>query len=239
MTRKATQYILAALALVTVFALAGCSPAVTLKIDGTERSGATFEASLSPTAENLVRKLAGREETASPGVPQSLYDREAILVSLGNAGFRADSLEFPGRAGIRLALTLLKSDGFLGNALSVSRENKRVSIAISRDTLGRALAMMPPETRDYLDLFMAPAFTGEELTEREYREIIAAAYGKTLAGELAASSFTLTVQCPATVSRATVSAPGTVVTASNAAVFRIPLTTLLVLATPITAEANW
>ncbi len=186
-----------------------------------------------------MRKLADRQEPASPGAPQSLYDREAILASLGNAGFRADSLEFPGRAGIRLALTLLKAEGFLENALTVSRENKRVSIEISRDTLERALALMPPETRDYLDLFMAPVFTGEELTEREYREIIAAAYGKTLASELATSNFTMTVQCPATVSRATVSPPGTVATASNAAVFRVPLTTLLVLETPITAEANW
>jgi hypothetical protein len=239
MIRTPIRCIFAALALITFATLSGCSPAVTLKIDGTNRTGATFEATLSPTAENLVRKLADREETASPGAPQSLYDREAILVSLGNAGFRADSLEFPGRAGIRLALTLLKSEGFLGNALSVSRENKKVSVAISRDTLERALALMPTETRDYLDLFMAPAFTGEELTEGEYREIIAAAYGKTLAAELAASTFTLTVQCPAKVSRATVSAPGTVVTASNAAVFRIPLTTLLVLEAPITAEANW
>jgi hypothetical protein len=227
-----------------VLALSGCSPAITLKINPSSRDGATFEASLTPTAEALVRKLSDKNDgsgadTAQAGAPASIYDREAILVSLGNAGLRADSLEFPGKTGIRLALTLVKSDGFLGNALSVSKENRKMTVTISRDTLARALELMPTDTRDYLDLFMAPAFTGETMTVPEYRDVVAAAYGKTLASELSASAFILTVKCPATVTAASVSAPGTVTKASNAAVFRLPLTTLLVLDTPVVAEVSW
>ena len=228
-----------------VFALSGCSPAITLKISPSSRDSATFEASLTPTAEALVRKLTDKNDagsgadTAQAGAPASLYNREAILVSLGNAGLRADTLEFPGKTGIRLALTLLKSDGFLGNALSVSKEGRKMTVTLSRDTLARALELMPTDTRDYLDLFMAPALTGESMTVPEYRDIIAAAYGKTLASELSASAFILTVKCPAAVTAASVSAPGTVTKASNAAVFRIPLTTLLVLDKPVVAEASW
>lgn len=221
-------------------ALTGCSPAMTLKITPSSRDAATFEASLSQTAEGIVRKFTDKETTEpAPGPRSTIYDREAILLSLGNAGFRADTLEFPGRTGIKLALTLARSDGFLGNALVVSKAEHTARIDISRDTLARAVELMPAETREYLDLFMAPAFTGETMTEAEYREVIAAAYGKTLAAELAASSFTLTVQCPSAVTRATINAPGTVVKANNAAVFRVPLTTLLTLSSPISAEAAW
>lgn len=227
-------------------ALTGCSPAITLKIAPPEsRDSATFEASLSPTAENLVRRMTdtgktgATGDTTTAGSPGSLYDREAILGSIGKAGLRADTLEFPGKTGIRLGLTLLKADGFLGNALSVSKDSKKMTVTLSRETLAHAVDLMPSETRDYLDLFMAPAFTGEALTVPEYRDIIAATYGKTLAGELASSTFTLTVLCPSSPKQASITAPGTVTRTSNSAVFRVPLATILVLDTPIVAEMSW
>src|SRR5512138_586885 len=109
------------IACLTIASLAfiSCSPAITLKVRSGETDTASFSVVLSPTAENIVRRLTDSESTKSGTNTASgtLYDREAILVSLAHAGFRADSLEFSGRAGIKLALALVKTDGFLGNAV--------------------------------------------------------------------------------------------------------------------------
>lgn len=231
------------IACLTIASLAfiSCSPAITLKVRSGETDTASFSAVLSPTAENIVRRLTDSESTKSGTNTASgtLYDREAILVSLAHAGFRADSLEFSGRAGIKLALALVKTDGFLGNAVNLRKDERKIAITLSRDTLAKALDLMPPETRDYLDLFMAPAFTGETMTNGEYEELIAATYGKTLATELKNSFFTLSVQCPAAATGAKITAPGTASKNGNTVTFRLPLSTLLILSNPVIAEINW
>jgi len=229
------------IACLTIASLAfiSCSPAITLKVRSGATDTASFSADLSPTAGNIVRRLTEGAKSDTDAATGTLYDREAILVSLAHAGFRADSLEFSGRAGIKLALALVKTDGFLGNAVNLRKDERKIAITLSRDTLAKALDLMPPETRDYLDLFMAPAFTGETMTNGEYEELIAATYGKTLATELKNSFFTLSVQCPAAATGAKITAPGTMTKNGNTVTFRLPLSTLLILSNPVIAEANW
>ena len=224
---------------IAILAFSSCSPAITLKVRSGATDTASFSADLSPTAENIVRRLTDSEGAKSDAAAGTLYDRDAILVSLAHAGFRADSLEFSGRAGIKLALALVKTDGFLGNAVNLRKDERKIAITLSRDTLAKALELMPSETRDYLDLFMAPAFTGETLTNGEYEELIAATYGKTLATELKNSFFTLSVQCPSAPTGAKITAPGTMTKNGNTVTFRLPLSTLLILSKPVIAEVNW
>lgn len=227
--------------IIASLAFSSCSPAITLKVRSGATDTASFSAVLSPTAENIVRRITDTEGTKSDTAADTgtLYDREAILVSLAHAGFRADSLELSGRAGIKLALALVKTDGFLGNAVNLRKDERKIAITLSRDTLAKALDLMPPETRDYLDLFMAPALTGETMTIGEYEELIAATYGKTLATELKNSFFTLSVQCPAAATGAKITVPGSASKNGNTVTFRLPLSTLLILSKPVIAEANW
>jgi len=222
-----------------LFLSTACSPAITLKIKPDTTDSATFATELSPTAENLVRRLTEKGSGSKQDEKADFYDREKITVSLAHAGLRADALEFTGQTGIRLALSLVKTDEFLGNAVVLQKDAKKISVTLSRETLAKAVELMPNDTRDYLDLFMAPAFTGETITVPEYEEIIAATYGKTLANELRNSAFVLSVQCPNPVISAKISQVGAASRSGNTVTFRIPLANLLVLEAPIVAEAAW
>jgi len=230
MTNK-NALLLAVLFILTIFA--GCSPAVIVTIapETASAGNAAFSAEISPTAETIVRRFTSAD---SP-----IFDKAEIAKSLTAAGFKINSLDFPGTAGIALSLTVPELDGLLNKSVSVTRAEKRMNLAISRESMKTAIALMPASTSDYLDLLMAPVFTDEKLTAPEYEDVIASAYGKTIVAELRKSAFTLIVRCPSSVRSAKVSAPGEATFNGTSAVIKIPLSAILTLTDPITASVEW
>jgi len=235
--RPSTKYPLASLliaaliALATITVLTGCSPAVVVTIAPANAGNAAFSAEISPTAEKIVRRFTNAN---SP-----IFDKAEITKSLTAAGFKINSLDFPGTAGIALSLTVPELDGLLNKSVSVAKADKRMNLVISRESIKTAIAAMPASTGDYLDLLMAPVFTDETLSQAEYEDTIASAYGKTIVAELRKSFFTLTVKCPNTVRTAKTSAPGTATITGSSAVIKIPLSAILTLTDPITASVEW
>ena len=226
------------LILLTVFT--GCSPAVVVTIAPETATAATaagntgnaaFSAEISPTAEKVVRRFTG---TSTP-----IFDKAEITKSLTAAGFKINSLDFPGTAGIALSLTVPELDGLLDKSVSFAKADKRMNLVISRESMKTAIAAMPPSTSDYLELLMAPVFTDEKLSAQEYEDVIASTYGKTIVAELKKSVFTLTVKCPNTVRTAKASAPGTATFSDTQAIIKIPLSAILTLTEPITASVEW
>jgi len=102
---------------------------------------------------------------------------------------------------------------------------------------------LPPETRDLLELLMAPVLTGEALEREEYRDILAAAYGERAAEEMTSSTCTVQVRAPGPVTSVRLTGPdsdtipldndGSAVTAS------IPLDLLLTLREPLNLTVSW
>jgi hypothetical protein len=222
-------------ALTALLFCAGCSPAVVLDLAPEGSAKASFAAEMSPTAGTLVRRLSG-----SAGQPeQPLYDRDAITASLAGAGLKPDSLLFPSKTGLSLSVPLRSVSEIPGSATAYDPEKKRLTVTLSPETVSSIVAVMPAGTRDYLDLLMAPVFTGEKLGAPEYEEVLAAAYGKTLAAELGKSEFSLTVRCPAAVKSASITPPGKAVKTGSTAAFRIPLADLLALTGTLSLTAEW
>lgn len=237
MTGKYRLLIATITVLATLTVLSGCSPAVIVTIapETTTAAGntgnAAFSAEISPTAEKVVRRFTG---TSTP-----IFDKAEITKSLTAAGFKINSLDFPGTAGIALSLTVPELDGLLDKSVSIAKADKRMNLVISRESIKAAIAAMPPSTSDYLDLLMAPVFTDEKLSAQEYEDTIAVAYGKTIVAELRKSLFTLTVRCPNAVRTAKASAGGTTTFSGTSAVIKIPLSAILTLTDPITASVEW
>lgn len=227
LTRLATIATLAALAIL----FAGCSPAIVVTVSADGAGSASFRAEASESAEAIVRRFTGAQA--------QIFDKDEIVASVTKAGFAIDSLEFPGRAGIALACSVPAVDGILSRAVTVSKVNRKLSFTLSRESVAAALTLMPASTGDYLDLLMAPVFTGEELKKDEYESIIAAAYGKTLAAELKKSTITITVRCPQAARTAKINPTGIAATSGNGALFTIPLSALLAMEAPILASVEW
>ncbi len=235
--------------------LSSCAPRATVSVpvSAADPAGILFGATLSPASESLIRKLsgAGGAGGSAAGTAVSVFDAPGISASLKAAGIGAQSVTAEG-ASLAVSALVPKADGFLNGAVSVNPGQRLFRISVNRQTVAAAIGLMPVSTRDYLDLLMAPVFTGETMSAGEYRDLIGAAYGKTIATELSAARFTLTVKAPSPVKAATIAAAdgnagaagtaadsGSVKTAGNEAIFNIPLITLLTLESPLTVEVGW
>ena len=69
-----------------------------------------------------------------------------------------------------------------------SNNGKNVEIVFSRNNLLKMYDNMPSIMRSYIDLFMAPVFTEEEMSNEEYLELISSVYGQILADEIKTST---------------------------------------------------
>jgi len=225
------------LALAALIGFSACSPSVIVTIKPDTSGKAAFNAEMTPTAQTVVRKFTGTN--ADRSVESQLFDPESLKASLAQTGFSVDTIKLPVKGGITLGLSFQKLDGLLAQAVSMKPGTNSITVTLSRGSINAAVDLMPSETREYLDLLMAPVFTGEELSTADYEDIIASTYGKTLAGELKDARFTLTIRCPGAVKNAAVTAGCMASKTDSGALFTIPLTTLLSMERPITASASW
>ena len=69
-----------------------------------------------------------------------------------------------------------------------SNNGKNVEIEFSRNNLLKMYDNMPSIMRSYIDLFLAPVFTEEEMSNEEYLELISSVYGQILADEIKTST---------------------------------------------------
>lgn len=80
-------------------------------------------------------------------------------------------------------------DFISGSSIIKSSNNgKNVEIEFSRNNLLKMYDNMPSIMRSYIDLFMAPVFTEEEMSNEEYLELISSVYGQILADEIKTST---------------------------------------------------
>ena len=80
-------------------------------------------------------------------------------------------------------------DFISGSSIIKSSNNgKNVEIEFSRNNLLKMYENMPSIMRSYIDLFLAPVFTEEEMSNEEYLELISSVYGQILADEIKTST---------------------------------------------------
>lgn len=91
------------------------------------------------------------------------------------------------------AETSEKKDDFVSAAGLVKGDRKSYSLLFSRETLSAMYDGMPSMMKSYIDLFMAPSFSGEETTDDEYVDLISSVYGDVVAEEIKDSKINLTL----------------------------------------------
>ena len=71
--------------------------------------------------------------------------------------------------------------------------SKTIQVVFSAANLQDLYTHLPQDFKNYLDMFMAPSFTGEEMADSEYMDLLASVYGEALVKELQSASIKLTV----------------------------------------------
>jgi hypothetical protein len=211
---------------------------------------------MEPRMTALIRSLSRAMGSLSGGTGSSsggedrLFDGPAMAASMAAApGVAAASLTNTGPAAVAGTISLSRVDALLaapavsggntGGAAGGSRfiryeSEGRLLITVDRSSAPQLLSLFSPDITDYLSALMAPVVTGENLSRREYLDLVASFYGRPLADEIAASRIALAIDFPRPI---TAIRGGTA--RENRAQFSLPLTDLLVPEKSLVYEVVW
>jgi hypothetical protein len=203
-----------------------------------------LSAGLEPNTAALIRRFA--ELQGGSGSPQNrpLLDSALLNRSLQAApGVTSSALR--NTAPEKIAGTI--AIGRIGDLLTTGQGRRfiryeaptaaapgKLAVHLDRGSAPQILSTISPEITDYLSALLAPAATGEALTNAEYLDLVGSVYGKGVAGEISKAKINAVINFPGQVQAVTGGrAQG------REARFEIPLTDLLVLSKPLDYEVSW
>lgn len=158
-----------------------------------------------------------------------IFDAREFQSQFSAAGIKNVSVVLPSSDAIQLSAPLSPGGADVFAAMNlISRKNSAgrntMTLELSRKTLGEIYDAFPDMARSYIDLFMAPVFTGDAMTKGEYIELVAMVYGQQLADEIALAKLSLTLSPP---------------NKKGKKQFAIPLVDLLVADSPFVFSVEW
>ena len=210
--------------------MAACSSTAHIVIRDSTDYALTAEFVPGSLLEKNILQLLKQKNELSNG--QSVFNTQELKETLTQSGVTVTAITVKGAMGLRLACTIPPNHELLKDVINYDKKGQQTVVTIAPKSIASFLEMLPQESRDFIDMLMAPLFTGDKIPPAEYEELIGAAYGKKIAAELRSSEFVLTVDVPYTIQAARITPVGAVTVQAKAAktsraAVRIPLLDLL------------
>ncbi len=127
----------------------------------------------------------GSEVIFSPEEIQNVF-RDSGLANVKAESVKAESLAIE-------AETAADAGDFISKAGIINGDKKSFSLLFTKENLAALYDGMPGMMKSYIDMFMAPAFSGEEMPDEEYIDLVASVYGEVVAEEIKNSKINLTL----------------------------------------------
>lgn len=139
---------------------------------------------------------SSQAKSNSQDTTNAFFDAEEIKFSMSQAGFEnvnasadkdnifsvgfslpdfSDANEISGKG---------KSEPLSSSGIFNHGQNGKPYLEISSEKLQSLYEKLPFEIQSYLDMLMAPSFTGEKMSDEEYLDLLASVYGQSLADEI-------------------------------------------------------
>jgi hypothetical protein len=174
--------------LILIFTIFSCSPALSISLKNDDSVDVQFEIT---NTESFFSNFSAFMDFSE----ENFYDKEILSSNLQSIGFSDINLEIGKNADLKLFAQLnnfsqLKEENPI-TSLFIKKQDS-FEISINPDNLIEVLETIP-EITDYLDLLMAPVYTGEEITEQEYLELFATVYGESFAKDFENTNFVVKI----------------------------------------------
>lgn len=171
--------------LLFVFLFVSCTTEVTLTVQQDDSVAIQFEGGAGEAFSKMIASAAGMNgEAASDGL---LIDADSVSYELARAGFSEVLVNQKKGGFVQISMKDKKKDSYIFTSKILKAENGRLIPALSRKSLEDFYAYSDEQTRMILDLFLAPVFNDEEMSETEYLEMVGAFYGEGAAEEVSQS----------------------------------------------------
>ncbi|MCR4789930.1 MAG: hypothetical protein K5839_02500 [Treponemataceae bacterium] len=176
-----------------------CSPSLSIKLEDDNSADIQVENLSSPSMNGIIKSFGNMQEGSE------FYDKAYIKKQFDKNNFIQTNIQTDGIADIKISTKLADlnfKNEVLQNVFTISCNDKNSSLKIelSPDFLVKNTELIPGLS-DYLELLMAPVFTGEELSQDEYIEVLASFYGNQAADEFKNSNFTINIEFPSAIKK--------------------------------------
>lgn len=164
--------------------LTGCSSSLDIRAtSSSDISGFTLRLNFGPAIISAINAITGGKE----GTP---------LITQQDIANQEDLSQFSNLKITESTSNSITINGYVATGNIISRTDNTLSICLSKENMQDFYNSLNEESRYYLDLLMAPVFTGDTSSEDEYFEFLSSIYGTELAQEISQGYITINLQNP-------------------------------------------
>ena len=175
------------LSILTLFL--SCTTEVTLTVKADDSVDIQFEGGAGAAFTKMISGAAGVTGAGSDAGTESdmLIDADAVSYELAKAGFSAVKVNQKKGGAVYISMNDKKQNSYIFTSGIIQSQKGKLTAAISRKSLEDFYTSADEQTRMTLDLFLAPVFNNEEMSEAEYLEMVSSFYGSAAAKEVGES----------------------------------------------------
>ena len=200
-------------------ALTGCGSDISISAKADGSTDIAIDVDIGQTVGGLIKALYGMSGASNA---TSLISAEELNASLTQSGYTNVQTKSSDTA-----ITAKATMPARTKSLLVEQKNNSITVTFSPQVIQSEYQALDETAKAYIDLLMAPLFTGEILSTKEYLELIASAYGNDLVSELKNSYITLSLSQPQGTKRKSHSIFYCYSQSAQEQVYRIPLVEFL------------
>ena len=165
-----------------------CQTEITLTLRQDDSVDIRFEGESGETFTKLINSAAGLgAEDSSVSTSDLLIDPQSVSYELAKAGFSDIVINQKKGGAVSISMCDKKQTSYIFSSKIIKAEKGKLITAITRKSLEDFYKASDEQTRMILDLFLAPVFNDEEMSEDEYLEMVGAFYGEGTATEVSQS----------------------------------------------------
>ena len=161
-----------------------CTTEVTLAVQADNSVKINFEGGAGDAFTKMISSASGVSGAASL---DSIVDADAVSFELAKAGFADVEVNQKKGGAVLISMRDKKQSSYIFTSGIVKAEKGKLTAQIKRKSLEDFYNSADEQTRATLDLFLAPVFNNEYMSEEEYLEMLASFYGEAAAKEVSES----------------------------------------------------
>ena len=178
--------------------LSSCNGQIKISVDKAGNADIEFASSMGTALENLIVSLSSSDNPPNSSETETpFFDSSAIKNSLTHSGLKNIQVKTPKRTSVDFSAQLpdLKNkQNILAQTLKFTGSS--LTFTISPEIAFQIKNSMDEDVQSYIDLLMAPVFSGESMQLSEYTELVSSVYGQQIADELLTSRISIQLSIP-------------------------------------------
>lgn len=159
-----------------------CTTEVTLAVQPDNSVTIKFDGGAGEAFTKMISSAAGMGSES-----ENLIDTDVVSYELAKAGFSDVKINQKKGGAVSITMSDKKQTSYIFTSGIAKCEKGKLSAVITRKSLEDFYDSADEQTRMILDLFLAPVFNDEEMTEAEYIEMVSSFYGAGAAKEVGSS----------------------------------------------------